>query len=100
VSPVEVRWAFRARRDVRNIRDYIAQASPVYGRHMATRLIDRADLLAEHPAGGRRVPEYDAPEIRELVEPPYRIIYRYVEGSGVVEVLTIVHGRQQLPERL
>lgn len=95
----EVRWAFRARRDVRNIRDYIAQSSAVYGQHMATRLIDRTDLLADHPAAGRRVPEYDDPDVRELVEPPYRIIYRYVDGSAVVEVLTIVHARQQLPER-
>jgi addiction module RelE/StbE family toxin len=99
VPPLEVRWAFRARRDVRNIRDYIAQASSVYARHVTSRLIERADLLADHPAAGRRVPEYDAVDVRELVEPPYRIIYRYVEGSGVVEVLTIVHARQQLPER-
>ena len=100
MPPVEVRWAFRARRDVRNIRDYIAQSSAVYGRHMATRLVDRADLLADHPAAGRRVPEYDDPTVPELVEPPYRIIYRYVEGAREVEVLTIVHARQQLPERV
>ena len=99
MPPVLVRWSARARRDVRAIRDYIAQASPVYGRHMATRLFDRADLLAEHPAAGRRVPDYDDPSIRELVEPPYRIIYRYVEGAAAVDVLTVVHGRQRMPER-
>lgn len=100
MTPVAVRWAFRARRDVRNIRDYIAETSPVYGQHVASRLIDRADLLAEHPATGRRIPEYHAPDIRELVEPPYRVIYRYAEGAPIAEVLTIVHGRQQLPARL
>ena len=85
---------------MRAIRDYIGQSSPVYGRHMATRLFDRADLLAEYPAAGRRVPEYDRPDIRELVEAPYRIIYRYVEGAPAVDVLTVVHGRQQMPERV
>ena len=99
MASVEVRWAFRARRDVRNIRDYIAQSSAVYAQHVVTRLIDRTDLLAGHPAAGRRVPEYDDPDVRELVEPPYRLIYRYVEGSAVVEVLTIVHARQRLPGR-
>jgi toxin ParE1/3/4 len=99
VQPVEVRWTLRARRDVRAIREYIAQSSPVYGRHVAARLFDRADLLAAHPAAGRRVPEYDDPAIRELVEPPHRIIYRYAEGDGVVYVLTVVHGRHPLPER-
>lgn len=95
-----VRWTLRARRDVRAIRDTIAQASPVYGRHVAQRLFDRADLLVDHPATGRRVPEYEHPDIRELVEAPYRIIYRFVEGSGVADVLTVVHGRQRLPARL
>ena len=97
--PAEVRWTLRARRDVRAIRDYIAQASPVYGQHVAARLFDRADLLAEYPEAGRRVPEYDHPSVRELVEAPYRIIYRYAREGGVVEVLTVVHGRQRLPER-
>ena len=97
--PVLVRWTARARRDVRAIRDYIAGSSPVYGRRVARRLFDRADLRAEHPAAGRRVPEYDDPTVRELVEPPYRIIYRYAEGAPVVDVLAVVHGRQRMPER-
>ena len=97
--PTEVRWTLRARRDVRAIRDYIAQASPVYGQHMAARLFDRADLLADYPEAGRQVPEYDHPAVRELVETPYRIIYRYLREAAVVEVLTVIHGRQQLPER-
>jgi plasmid stabilization system protein ParE len=66
---------------------------------MAVRLFDRADLLADYPEAGRRVPEYDHPDVRELVEAPYRIIYRYLPAAGVVEVLTAVHGRQPLPER-
>ena len=97
--PAAVRWTRRALRDVRAIRDYIAQASPVYGRRVATRLFDRADLLAEYPEAGRRVPEYDHPAVRELVDAPYRIIYLYRRDAAVVEVLTVVHGRQQLPER-
>lgn len=100
MAPVEVRWTLRARRDVRAIRDYIvAQGSPVYARHVAGRLFDRADLLAAHPAAGRRVPEYEHADIRELVEAPHRIIYRYVEGASDVQVLTVVHARQPLPER-
>lgn len=97
--PAEVRWTLRARRDVRAIRDYIARRSPVYGQHMAVRLFDRADLLGDYPEAGRRVPEYDDPDVRELIEAPYRIIYRYLPAARVVEVLTVAHGRQSLPER-
>jgi plasmid stabilization system protein ParE len=99
VPPVAVRWTARALRDVRGIRDYIGRSS-LYARRVAQRLLDRADLLAEHPAAGRAVPEYDRPDIRELVEPPWRILYRYAEGAPAVYVLAVVHGRQQLPGRL
>jgi plasmid stabilization system protein ParE len=99
VPPILVRWSARARRDVRAIHAYIAQGSPLYARHVAQRLFDRADLLVEHPEAGRPVPEYEHPEVRELVEAPYRIIYRYQAGAAVAEVLTVVHGRHLLPER-
>ena len=81
---VVVRWTARALRDVRSIRDYIGRQSP-YALQVARRLLDRADLLAEHPAAGRAVPEYERPDVRELVEPP------------AVYVLAVVHGRQRLP---
>lgn len=99
MPPVAVRWTARALRDIQGIRDYIGRTSP-YGLRVAARLLARADLLTEHPAAGRAVPEYDRPDIRELVESPWRILYRYAEGSGTVYVLAVVHGRQQLPDRV
>ncbi len=47
-----------------------------------------------HPEIGKRVPEKDDPSIRELAAPPYRVFYR--PGSDCIEVLAIVHGRQNL----
>lgn len=83
---------------MRGIRDYIGRQSP-YALRVARRLLDRADLLAEHPAAGRAVPEYDRPDVRELVEPPWRILYRYEAGAASAYVLAVVHGRQRLPGR-
>jgi plasmid stabilization system protein ParE len=37
-------------------------------------------------------------DIRELVAPPYRLIYRV--RSEAVEIVAIVHGRQELPSHL
>lgn len=42
------------------------------------------------------VPEYEHPEVRELLEFPYRLIYRV--RTDAIEVLSIAHGRQQLGE--
>jgi plasmid stabilization system protein ParE len=43
------------------------------------------------------VPEFLRDDLRELVEPPYRIIYRIYPDA--VEVLAIAHGRQDVRER-
>ena len=40
------------------------------------------------------VPEYGAPDIREVIERPYRIIYRIREGQ--IDVLAVVHSAQVL----
>jgi plasmid stabilization system protein ParE len=45
---------------------------------------------------GRAVPEVDRTDIREVVEPPYRIIYRVLPDR--IEVLTVMHGAQILRE--
>ena len=42
----------------------------------------RAAQLAEFPDSGRVVPESETPWLRELVHPPFRIVYR-VDGERV-----------------
>jgi toxin ParE1/3/4 len=41
------------------------------------------------------VPEYGAPDIREVIERSYRIIYWIREGH--IDVLAVVHNAQVLP---
>ncbi len=41
---------------------------------------------------GRRVPELADPHLRELIVPPYRLIYRI--DPDTVWVLALVHGRR------
>jgi len=44
------------------------------------------------------VPELRRTDLREVLERPYRIIY--LIGSDRIDILTIVHYRQLLPEDL
>ena len=44
------------------------------------------------------VPEFEAPDIQEVIEKPYRIIYRV--RADRIDVLAVVHGAQQLPPAL
>ncbi len=47
---------------------------------------------------GRVVPEVDVPHVRELVREGYRIVYLVADGT--VEVLAVLHGRQDLERKL
>jgi len=44
------------------------------------------------------VPEYEAPDIREVIERPYRTIYRI--KADQIDILAVVHGAQLLPSEL
>jgi toxin ParE1/3/4 len=57
---------------------------------MVDRLTRRSQQIAEFPFSGRRVPEYDLDQIREVIEGPYRIIYHIKPGQ--IDVLAVIHG--------
>jgi toxin ParE1/3/4 len=73
-------------------------SSPVYAEQVVERIVARLRQAQEYPESGRLVPEAPSVDIRELVEPPYRLIYRV--RSETVEIVAIVHGRQDLPSHL
>jgi plasmid stabilization system protein ParE len=62
---------------------------------LAARVIDRAEALDGRPHAGAEVPEYGDPDIREVFEHPYRILYR-VNGPDV-EVIAVLHSSRRLP---
>ncbi len=41
------------------------------------------------------VPEYQDPNVREVIEGPYRLIYEVT--ANAVHVLAVIHGSQLLP---
>lgn len=93
-----LRWTEHAVNQLGGIAEYISVASPIYAEQTVDRIVLRLRQAQAFPDSGRRVPEAPAPEIRELIEFPYRLIYR-VRGDAI-EVPAIVHGRQDLPSHL
>ena len=65
---------------------------------MIERLTNRSEQIASFPLSGRMVPEYEAPDVREVIERPYRIIYRIKPDQ--IDILAVVHGAQMLPLEL
>lgn len=76
------------------IAEYISLASPVYAEQVVDRVVRRLVQAQTYPESGRVVPELADPSVRELIEPPYRVIYR-VDAKRIT-VLSILHGRQEL----
>ena len=93
---MRVHWTENAIKHLINISEYIAINSSTYGRQMVDRITRRSEQIARHPFSGRKVPEYDAEDIRELIEKPYRIIYRI--RLNQIDILAVIHGARLLPD--
>jgi toxin ParE1/3/4 len=49
---------------------------PDVGERLLGEIVASIEALADHPDMGRIVPEFDQPLLRELIRPPFRIVYR------------------------
>lgn len=54
---------------------YKAQQVPHIGDKFVSEIIQHIETLSSHPDKGRKVPEFNQEKIRELIHPPFRIVY-------------------------
>jgi len=87
-------WSARAYQDLESIATYIAEDSPAYARSVVKSIIEQTRALTRFPRSGRKVPEFDDENIRELIAYSYRIIYRIQEEEVLVSA--IIHGKRFL----
>ena len=92
---MRVHWTQTAVGHLRAIRDYIARNAPGYAVAVVDRIVRRTDQLAGLPHNGAEVPEYGDETIRELLEHPYRILYRVTAEQ--IEILAVIHAARRLP---
>ncbi len=75
-------FAESALQDLEAIRDwYAGEAVPDVGRRLLTEIVARAETLQTHPDMGRVVPEFGQATLRELIHPPFRIVYKREPGK-------------------
>ena len=92
---MRVFWTDRAFDHLLQIREQLSLTSEVYAERTVDRLVSRSEQLSAFPESGRRVPEYARSDVREVIEGPYRVLYRV--GPSRLDVLAVVHGRRVLP---
>lgn len=74
--------------DLQQLKRYYAeQGVPDVGIALVQRILETLELTLQHPELGRIVPEFNQPELREILQPPFRLVYwRQVEQIHVVRV--------------
>ena len=92
---MKVHWTDTALGHLRAIHAYIAQQSPDYAQRTVDRLTGRSQQIADFPLSGRVVAEFETPQIREVIEGPYRIVYHLKPDQ--IDVLAVIHGAQSPP---
>ncbi len=65
---MRVFWTDKATSHLLSIYEYVQQDSPIYAEKLLDKLISRSEQLSLFPYSGRKVPEYDAENIREVLK--------------------------------
>jgi addiction module RelE/StbE family toxin len=95
---VQINWTFQAINDLKDIADYISKDSKVYAKRQVLKIRNRTDILKTHKHTGRKVPEAQDVNIKEVFEGNYRIIYKIISETRV-DILTIHHSARDLRNR-
>ena len=90
---LRVVWLDEALSDLAQITAYISERNPVAARSLNRLIVEQADLLGEHPLLFRPGRILGTREL--VVHPNYIVVYRLT--SSVVEILNVLHSRQQYP---
>lgn len=77
-----VHWTAEARTQLTDIHDFIARRSPQYARRVVDRVTRRSQQIAEYPMAGVAVPEVAMPQLRQVMEGPYRMVYHFVRTES------------------
>ena len=90
-----VEWSIPAKKDLKQIHDYIARDSAYYAEKVVEEIIEKSEILNKYPEIGRIVPELDDKNIRQLLIYSYRLIYEYMDNE--VMILALIHSKQDFP---
>ncbi len=91
---VEIKWTDNALKELGNIANFISKDSPKYAQILIKQIYEMISHLEQFPKFGRKVPEYNNPNLREILYKNYRIIYLIKQKH--IEIISIIHGSRLL----
>ena len=88
-------WNPNACEDRATIMDYVALDNPAAALELDERLDERAGAL---PAHAKLYRPGRVPDTRErVIAPNYVLVYRIRHAEGIIEMMRVLHARQQWP---
>lgn len=91
-----VSFAISAIDDIEEIRNwYRDQHVPEVGEKVVREIVKSVERLASFPGSGRIVPEFGLNYLREIVSPPFRIVYRL--DKKAVRIVRVWRSERLLP---
>ncbi len=91
----KITFAVSAVKDLEDIRQWYAdQHVPDVGESLLREVVDHVERLVDFPQSGRIVPEFGVTQLREIIQPPFRIVYRL--DNDRVRVVRIWRSERQL----
>ncbi len=88
MARVTLTLAESAIRDLEDLQAwYAGESVPDVGRRLVSGILEKAEVLQDHPDIGRVVPEFGQKWLRELIHPPFRIVYK--RQAGAVKIVRV-----------
>ncbi|MDO8414221.1 MAG: type II toxin-antitoxin system RelE/ParE family toxin [Gallionellaceae bacterium] len=94
---MKLRYTVRARHDLTEIHDYVAQANPQAAKRLVSIIRKEAGILLHNPLLGR-IGRVEG--TRELTVGRYPFMIAYRIEAGEIHILTVVHTARLWPENL
>jgi len=92
-----VTFAESAVGDLEDVCDwYTGQGVSDVGARLVAGVIERVEQISAFPESGRVVPEFETPWLRELIYPPFRIVYRVDDDR--LRVVRVWHSERLMLE--
>ena len=95
---LEIVWSPTARLDFRDLTLFIAENNPSAANQFRNKILNHIKQLKKFPTSGRVVPEFQDENIREIIQSPYRIVYRIKKDNNVIQIVRIWHAARGLPD--
>jgi plasmid stabilization system protein ParE len=98
VKKASITFAASAIKDLEDMQAYYSgEGVPDVGKRLIAEIVNKVERRGAHPLSGRVLPEFNVEHLREIIYPPFRIVYRYDKNKVRIVRVWRSEGLLKLP---